>query len=148
MYIKQLRWEIKPSFDGIYIHSELFIPKITFTGIGQLHCCWNYRWWFGGIGYFFWDTVHISIPTQLWTTRSQQERQAITHRRLHCHWGWSLLSTNAILSDYHCTVSLPRTCCNNDVITLLWQLSSWPTKMASYRVSIWLSCSIASNTVR
>jgi len=33
MYIKQVRWEIKPPFDGVFL-SLIFVPKIT--GIGQL----------------------------------------------------------------------------------------------------------------
>jgi len=34
MYTKKVRWEIKLPFDGIFIHSVIFVPKIT--GIGQL----------------------------------------------------------------------------------------------------------------
>jgi len=52
MYNKQVRWYIKPSFDGI-VTQQYWYQKLLESD----NYCWNYRWWLGSI--LFWDTMYI-----------------------------------------------------------------------------------------
>jgi len=53
VYNKQVRWYIKPPFDGIFTHQYLYQNLLKLDNY-----CWNYRWWLGGI--LFLDTVYYA----------------------------------------------------------------------------------------
>jgi len=43
-YNKQVRWHIRPLFDGIFTQ-QYFCQKLLESD----NSCWNYRWWLGGV---------------------------------------------------------------------------------------------------
>jgi len=44
MYNKQVRWDIKPPFDGIFTQEYFYRKSLESNSY-----CWNYRWWLVGI---------------------------------------------------------------------------------------------------